>query len=309
MTLLHEPLKRKRRGHKPLSFLNFFELNFSNPNFVDKILENFSKSLDIFTNKLYYIIASKKRKVKESRVFLDFEKMIVLDTETANSLDNPLVYDFGVAVVDKKGKVYESFSYVIRDVFFDERELMKTSYYHEKLPQYWADIKSGKRKIRTILEAKKELNSLIKKYDVTKVFAHNMRFDLNALNTTIRYVTKSKIRYFFPKNVLLCDTLRMARQVFGFDREYEKFCRENQFITNSQLVQLTAEVIYRFLTKDVNFEESHTGLEDVLIEKEILKECCKYRGIEYLLKGKATDAKFKENVYGERLKVIRRGTG
>ena len=32
----------------------------------------------------------------------------------------------------------------------------------------------------------------------------------------------------------------------------------------------TAEVIYRFITKDINFEEAHTGLRDVEIETEIL---------------------------------------
>jgi hypothetical protein len=35
----------------------------------------------------------------------------------------------------------------------------------------------------------------------------------------------------------------------------------------------TAEIIYRFITNDLQFEESHTGLADVLIEKEILRFC------------------------------------
>jgi hypothetical protein len=36
---------------------------------------------------------------------------------------------------------------------------------------------------------------------------------------------------------------------------------------------LTAEILYRYITGDDNFTESHTGLEDVLIEKEIFKKC------------------------------------
>ena len=35
---------------------------------------------------------------------------LVFDTETANSLDNPLMYDLGFAIVDKRGKVYARFS-------------------------------------------------------------------------------------------------------------------------------------------------------------------------------------------------------
>ena len=34
--------------------------------------------------------------------------------------------------------------------------------------------------------------------------------------------------------------------------------------------RLTAEILYRFITHDKTFKESHTGLEDVMIEKEIL---------------------------------------
>ena len=38
-------------------------------------------------------------------------------------------------------------------------------------------------------------------------------------------------------------------------------------------VRLTAEILYRYITGDDNFVESHTGLEDVMIEKEIFKAC------------------------------------
>ena len=34
-------------------------------------------------------------------------KYVVLDTETANSIDCPLVYDVGFEVIDSKGRVYE----------------------------------------------------------------------------------------------------------------------------------------------------------------------------------------------------------
>jgi hypothetical protein len=37
--------------------------------------------------------------------------------------------------------------------------------------------------------------------------------------------------------------------------------------------QVKAEVLYKYITGDLDFTESHTGLEDVLIEKEILAYC------------------------------------
>ena len=46
-------------------------------------------------------------------------------------------------------------------------------------------------------------------------------------------------------------------------------------MTKNNQVKLTAEVIFRFITKNNDFVENHTGLEDVLIEKEILAYCYK----------------------------------
>ena len=44
-------------------------------------------------------------------------------------------------------------------------------------------------------------------------------------------------------------------------------------MTSKNQVRLTAEIIYRFLTNDLDFTESHTGLEDVEIESKIFAEC------------------------------------
>ena len=60
---------------------------------------------------------------------------MVYDTETANSTNDALVYDLGLAIIDKKGNVYESRSLVINEVFNDMSDLMKTAYYANKLPQ------------------------------------------------------------------------------------------------------------------------------------------------------------------------------
>jgi hypothetical protein len=38
-------------------------------------------------------------------------------------------------------------------------------------------------------------------------------------------------------------------------------------------VRATAEILYRYITLNTDFIEDHTGLEDVLIEKEIFAKC------------------------------------
>lgn len=206
---------------------------------------------------------------------------IVLDCETApcdRTLEevtpiNMLVYDLGWVVTDKRGTVYKTRSFVNADIFLDEKELMQSAYYAKKIPEYWKDIKSGKRTLTSFYNIRKTLLEDIAEYGVTQLFAHNMRFDYGALTNTQRWLTKSKYRYFFPKNVEICDTLKMARQVVASTPTYKKFCKDNGYMTKNNQVRLTAEILYRYITRDEDFEEEHKGLDDCLIEKEILAYC------------------------------------
>lgn len=200
------------------------------------------------------------------------EKIIMLDTETTNSLDDPICYDVGFAVIDKFGTIFESYSFVVADVFLDE-ELMASAYFADKIPQYWEEIKNGKRKLAKFSTIRFKFAEVCKKYKVKIVCAHNSRFDYRSLNLTQRYLTSSKYRYFFPYGLAVWDTLKMSREVLKDDDKYGEFCYENDFLTSRLCKRFTAEVLFRFLTGCLDFEEAHTGLEDVLIEKEIFKFC------------------------------------
>ena len=201
------------------------------------------------------------------------EFVIVLDTETANSIDDPLCYDIGFAVVNPfTAEVIEQQSYVVAEIFLDD-ELMQSAYFAEKVPQYWEDIKNGTRKLAKLSTIRRALSEICKKYKVSKLFAHNMRFDNRSCNTTQRLLTSSKYRYFFPYGVEMWDTLKMARTILKDNEAYGEFCYKNDFLTKSGQRRYTAEIIYRFLTDDVSFMEEHRGIEDVLIEKEILHFC------------------------------------
>ena len=113
----------------------------------------------------------------------------------------------------------------------------------------------------------------VERYNCSFVCAHNMRFDLNACNNAQRWDTKSKYRYFFPYGLEVWDTLKMARQVMGKMPTYRDYCEKNGYKTKNGQLRFTAEILYRFISGEDSFDESHTGLEDVLIEVEILKYC------------------------------------
>ncbi len=207
---------------------------------------------------------------------------IMLDTETANTIvaeDGQLEmrfvlpYDFGFKVIDSKGNGYENHSYVNSDIFLDEFKLMQSAYYCDKIPDYIRDLVNGTRQLKTSYEIRKIFCDLIKKYDCQFVVAHNARFDYRACNNIQRWTTKSKYRYFFPKDIEIWDTLKMARDVLLKMPTYIQFCEDNGFMTKHRTPQpqLTAEVIYRFITNDIDFVEEHKGFEDVEIETEIFK--------------------------------------
>ena len=199
--------------------------------------------------------------------------VIVVDTETANSLDDPIIYDIGWMVINlEHEKVFKSESFAVAEIFLD-KELMSSAYYAEKVPKYWQSIKAGDRKLTRMRTIQKQFEEDYEIYNVSEIYAHNARFDYKACNTTKRYMTCSKYRYFFPYGAKICDTLKMARQWLKGNEEYTKFCIENEYRTKNNQNRLTAEVIYRYLTQNTDFEEKHMGLEDVEIEKDILLAC------------------------------------
>ena len=210
-------------------------------------------------------------------------KYLFMDGETAETpkikgqldVENGQNYDLGLMVIDETGKVYEEVSLINEDVFFGMPESMKEAYYADKIPQYLEDMRMGKRKIVNTWQMYKIFHELCQKYEVVGVIAHNAYFDVKTLNATMRYQTKSKVRWFLPWGLKVIDTLALARNTFAKDPEYVKWCVENGYMTNHPVPRprLTAEILYRYITGQEDFTESHTGLEDVEIEKEIYLNC------------------------------------
>ena len=200
---------------------------------------------------------------------------LTIDTETANNLENPIVFDIGGAVHDKKGKVLETFSFIIKEVFYEMPELMQECFYLAKIPQYNAQIYKGERKVVSLYEAKMHIDELCEKYRIKAIIAHNARFDYRATTTTQRYITKSKYRYFLPYGIEIWDTLKMAQDTICKQKSYIKWCIEHNYTKKNGAPRATAEILYKYISNNIDFEEEHTGLADVLIEKEIFVHCMK----------------------------------
>ena len=209
---------------------------------------------------------------------------LMVDTETCNgiveedgklNLNYSLVYDLGLAIIDKHGTVYEQESLVISDTYYGMKDLMKSCYYAEKLPRYNEEIEQGQRQVVSYYMAREIVKALMEKYDTNIVIAHNAGFDNRATNNTQRYLTKSKYRYFFPYGTEIWDTLKMATDTICKQKTYVAWCERNGYMTNHNVPRprATAEILYRYISGNEDFIESHTGLEDVMIEKEIFAHC------------------------------------
>ena len=198
---------------------------------------------------------------------------LVIDTETANSVEEPLPYDIGYAICDRNGRIYVERSFIVAEVFLDMQDVMKSAYYAEKIPKYWDDIKAGKRIVKSIYNIRKQIKEDMKAYGVKYVAAYNMNFDKRALNNLMRYASKSFVRWFFPYGTKHVCIWHMATQTLLNTRTYIDFAKRNGLVSEKDNILTSAESAYRFLTDNITFDESHTGLEDVKIEIEIMKKC------------------------------------
>lgn len=196
--------------------------------------------------------------------------VLVIDTETANSVEQPLPYDVGYAIVNTEtGEIYIEKSFIVAEIFFDD-ELMKGAYFVDKIPQYWEDIKAKKRIVKSICSIRREIKKDMQTYSVSKVGAYNMGFDNRATKNDVRFISGSMVRWFFPFGTEFFCIWNMACTSILNTADYVRFALDNGFVSEHNNIQTSAENAYRFLKNDIDFSESHTGLEDVKIEIEIM---------------------------------------
>ena len=200
---------------------------------------------------------------------------VVLDTETANSVEQPLPYDIGWVICDRDGNIYEERSFVVAETFIDMKDVMQSAYYAEKIPQYWEDIKAGTRLIRPMWTIRRQLLDDMTTYNTNRVGAYNMGFDKRALNNLIRYTSKSWARWFFPYNTEFFCIWNFACSVLLNTKSYIDFALTNGLVSDYGNIQTSAETAYKFITGDTEFKEEHKGLEDVKIEVAIMAKCYK----------------------------------
>ena len=197
------------------------------------------------------------------------------DTETCEGnidgkvvADNSFVYDVAWCIHDNKGNIVLSRQYIVYEIFFGMPTSMNSAYYAEKIPMYLDRITKKELLVKSFWNIRQQLLKDFYQYNCEAIIAYNALFDYKALNATCRYLSQSSCRYFCPYGLPWECSLKMCRQLVNPMKTYGMFCRENGFLTKHKKPrnQLKAETVYRYITNNPNFVESHTALEDVKIE-------------------------------------------
>lgn len=205
--------------------------------------------------------------------------MLVLDTETATRDTtkgiygtNMLVYDIGGVVVNRKGEIFEQFSFIVKEVFFNHK-MMENAYYYNKTPQYIIEASEGKRIIASWFEIKEYIYNLMEEYGITEVWAYNAIFDDGTLKRTNKDLGGDW--GYFPKGTTVKCIMRLAECSICQQKMYNHFCMNHGYMTNhsNPRCRRTAEIVYRYINGTNEFIEDHTALEDSYIEAKILAKC------------------------------------
>lgn len=222
------------------------------------------------------------------KIDLKKQKYIMfIDVETIGSLyvsESVLPFEIGMKVVDTENlKIVKEKSYLVRK-FFNNKYIMLSTFSATKYPEYLKKIETDKRyKLMSVNDISKDIEKIAQRYNIKVMTAHNGNFDKTAM---ARLFDDFGVDNPF-ENIDLLDTLELSK-VITFSKDYANYCiahkdrlndmKESCFITNSGRVRVTAQAIYCYITNNSQFQEAHTGLEDIDIEIEIFKKSLELLG-------------------------------
>lgn len=216
------------------------------------------------------------------------KNIVVLDTETTCGFATPFIYDFGYVIINSKGEVLLTKHFLIKEIF-DTKELMDKAFYSSKVGDYQKMFADGLIPKESFKNAIRQFVSDCKKHKVGVISAYNIAFDMRALNQTLRVLYNENYengwlsKFFAQKNKKLLCIYNLACETILNTDEYREFATQNEMVSAKGNYKTNAECAYRFITKNADFIESHTAIEDVKIEIEILMTILdNYKGnIEY----------------------------
>ena len=234
------------------------------------------------------------------------------DMKKRIAIARPLIYDLGWTLVQRDGTIVEKRKYLVAETF-SVPDVFNTAYYAEKRPIYLDMLKRGEISVLPWNDIMDIYLSDLEK--CTSVGAFNSMFDFKkAIPFTELYIQKlysPDFQKWYNNQTVLCDNIaknacpRKEREfepdVFRFrgktyplfdlwglatkyllnTQKYKNECLAHDMLTDSGMYfKTSAESTFRFLQQQYDFNESHTALDDAIIESFILSKIARYHKIE-----------------------------
>ena len=191
---------------------------------------------------------------------------LIFDTETVDTVE-PLIYDIGWYVVDKRGNVLGKSRSLIQEVITNPDAMRKAFYHRKVFTEYLPMLdNSPHRIIRPWDSMMRLLRADMDMFKVNIVSAYNLPFDVRAMRYTARYCEGSKTMV-RPVD-RLCLWNWACKDIFNRPT-YRAMAIANGWTTPSGNLRTTAEHAYRYITNQPDYIEPHTALEDSEIEAAI----------------------------------------
>ena len=198
--------------------------------------------------------------------------IMVLDTETIGTFGTPLIHDIGFTIVDKNFNLLHKDRFLVAELHKDGQWMLKTSDFYN---EYAKDYKRARKveKVAYWKDIANEIVRLAREYKVTTFSAYNLQFDYKAIKYTEQMFNREKqnlAKMIDAKTKSLLCIYNLACETILQTPQFHQFAEENGFISDAGNYQTSAEVCYRYITKNTTYIEKHTALSDAEDETEIL---------------------------------------
>lgn len=223
------------------------------------------------------------------------------------AIAKPLIYDLGWTIVDRQGRVYARRNFLITEIF-SVPAIFNTAYYASKRPLYLERLRKGE---ITLTDWNAAAAALLEDMrEVEAVGAYNSMFDFKkAIPFTELYIKMLYSPDFYDWERMqneICENIANGSkrdsnrafdpEIFRFrgesfplfdlwglscehllnNDEYKGMCKDNGWYSASgKYYKTSAEAAYRFVSKEFDFDEAHTALDDAEIESVLLHHIMK----------------------------------
>ena len=192
---------------------------------------------------------------------------LLVDTETVNN--DRIIVEFSGMIINNNMIAQKRFSYIIKEVW-ESQSLMSGIYASQDKKIQWSkSLENGTSELVSIHDLVDKVNNLIKEYNLNILIAYNVGFDKDAYDRTLKHfdIYANKVQF-----LKVLDIWYYASILF-ISKTYVDFCVKNDFITPNGNCKTSAETMYRYLSYQYNFIETHIAKDDIEIELDILRSC------------------------------------